>query len=105
ECRGPREVRVRDGADALQGVPRHRRPVHLRGGDRAALLPGQLRGRRGPQRRRRDLLRGPHVRCVGVGPLPAGAVREERARADVQGRQRRGARQARPAPAGGRPVL
>ena len=45
ERRGSREVRDRDGAHALQGVPGHRLPVLLRGGDRAPLLPGQLRGR------------------------------------------------------------
>ena len=39
-------------------------------------------------------------RRLGVGHVPAGAVREERAGADVQGRQRRGAGQARPRAAG-----
>ncbi|CAA9216320.1 MAG: Protein often found in Actinomycetes clustered with signal peptidase and/or RNaseHII, partial [uncultured Actinomycetospora sp.] len=95
---GSREVRDRHGALALPRVPRHRRAVLLRGGDRAPLLPGQLGGREGPERRRRGLLRGHHVRRLGVGHVPAGAVRQERAGGDVQGRQRRGARQARPAP-------
>ena len=49
------------------------------------------------QRRRRDLLRGPDVRRLGLGHVPARPVREERAGGDVQGRQRRGAGQARPA--------
>ena len=42
-------------------------------------------------RQRRGLVRGDDGRRLGVGHVPAGAVRQERARADVQGRQRRGA--------------
>src|SRR6185312_7538974 len=104
ERRGSREVRDRDGAHPLQGVPGHRVPVLLRGGDRAPLLPGELRGRGRAQRGRRDLLRGPDVRRLGVGHVPPGSLREERPGADVQGRERRGARQAGPAAAGRRAV-
>src|SRR4028118_2216827 len=56
EHRGPGEVRDRDGAAALSRVPGHRPAVHLRGGDRAALLPRQLRGPAGPRSGRRGLL-------------------------------------------------
>ena len=71
-------------------------PVLLRRGDRAPVLPHQLRRRAGAhQRRRRGVLRGAHDRRLGVGHVPPGPVREERARAHLQGRQRRGARQAR----------
>ena len=42
-------------------------------------------------------------RRVGVGHVPARPVREERAGGDVQGRQRRGAGQARPRGAGAEP--
>ena len=45
--------------------------------------------------RRRGLLRGRDARRLGVGHVPAGAVREERPGDDVQGRQRRGAGEAR----------
>src|SRR6478609_1972467 len=48
ERRGSREVRDRNGAHALQGVPGHRFPVLLRRGDGAPLLPGQF-GRRHPR--------------------------------------------------------
>ena len=51
EHRGSREVRDRDGAAALSRVPGHRPPVHLRRGDRAAVLPGQLRRPPGPRGR------------------------------------------------------
>src|SRR3954453_22627566 len=83
---GSREVRNRDGAAALSGVPRHRPPVLLRGGDRAAVLPRELGGPAGAQRRRRGLLRGDDVGCVGVGHVPPGALRQERPGGDVQGR-------------------
>ena len=45
-------------------------------------------------RRRRGLLRADDARRLGVGHVPPGPVREERAGRDVQGRQHRGARQA-----------
>ena len=46
--RGSREVRDRNGAHALQGVPGHRVPVLLRRGDGAPLLPREFRRRHPP---------------------------------------------------------
>ncbi|CAA9307244.1 MAG: Protein often found in Actinomycetes clustered with signal peptidase and/or RNaseHII, partial [uncultured Friedmanniella sp.] len=55
---GPRAVRERAGAPALPRVQGRRRDLHLRGGDRAPLLPLQRRRPQGPHRGRRRLLRG-----------------------------------------------
>src|SRR3954452_1238111 len=95
ECRGPREVRDRDGARALSGVPRRRPSVLLRRRDRAPVLPDQRRAGERACRGWRDLLRGRHDRRLGLGHVPPRAVRQERPRADVQGRQRGGDRQGR----------
>ncbi|CAA9314640.1 MAG: Protein often found in Actinomycetes clustered with signal peptidase and/or RNaseHII, partial [uncultured Frankineae bacterium] len=100
ERRGAREVRDRDGAAALPGVPRHRPAVRLRGRDRAPLLPGQLGGRAAAHLRGRGLVRADAHRRLGVGHVPPGALREVGAGADLQGRQRREAREARPRAAG-----
>src|SRR5947199_4026242 len=87
---GSREVRDRDGAAALPGVPRHRAPVLLRGGDRAPVLPGQPGRPARTQLRRRGLLRGGDAGRMGLGPVPAGPLRQERPGDDFQGRQCRG---------------
>src|SRR6478752_5588032 len=87
---------------AVYRVQRRGGPVLGRGGDRTTLLPGEPGGPPGPVGRRRGVLRAAARRRVGVGRLPLGAVREVRARRDVQGRQRRGAREGR-APALGPP--
>ncbi len=88
---GSREVRDRDGADALPGVPRRRRHLQVRRGDRPALLPVQPGRREGPHRGRRRVLRGLDDRRLGLGHVPPRPVRQERQGADLQGRQRRGA--------------
>ena len=96
EFGGSREVRDRDGAAALPRVPRRRRPLLPRGRDRARFylansVDVKVRADGGEvyfdvtmQRR------------LGLGHLPSGALRQERARRDLQGRQRRGAGQVRP---------
>src|SRR5680860_1434161 len=84
-------IRDRDGASALPRVPRRRRAVLPRGGDRAALLPGQLRRRPAAVGGRRGLLRADARRRLGLGRVPVGAFRQERQGRHLQGRQRRGA--------------
>ena len=76
------------------GVPRRRLAVPVRDRDRATLLSRQRGQRRPPRHRARLLLRDLDDRRVGLGHLPGRSVREVRARADLQGRQRRGARSA-----------
>ena len=76
-------------AQEYQDVVRH---VPLRGRDRAALLPGQ----RGERPTWSTTAHGPLVevelkRRLGVGHVPPQPVRAERAGAQLQGRQRRGA--------------
>ena len=80
ERRGSREVRDRDGAAALSRVPRHRRPFsYVVETERRFYLTNSV-DLQVAQRRRRGLLRGPDVRRLGLGHVPAGPVREERAR-------------------------
>src|SRR5215469_12367549 len=94
---GSREVRDRDGASALSRVPRRGRPVHARGRDGAAVLPDQSgRPQRPPGGQRGGLLRGHHAGRLGLGHVPARAVREECSGCYLQGRQRRRAGQERP---------
>src|SRR5699024_4528483 len=88
------------GTGAVPRVPRCGEPVLLRGGDRAALLPGQSCGSAGAFGRWRGVLRADPDRCVGVGHLPLGPVRAFGACGDLQGRERRGAVQTGPGAAG-----